>query len=316
MNKNSIVTIAIVAVGGYALYWYLNSYGPNGAVSTFGGPGSYWASWFGGTASVSAPATTTGTPANTVSGSTQANQSPSGTSTSPTNQPSAPAMATAAQISQIQSLLQPSDLAAFSAMIPTLTYTQAAGMISNAGCVAASQAAHAADPYLPTMAYSLSANACVPGSNPTPGASPTTEALLISAAGGNNLLTVSQWNYYMTQGNPSAGIAPIDPNGSFPALNDGGAPMTAAAYLSLRAANGLSGIGQIMPVAPGITPAVTGLSGLGRVGNIMPLSPYITPANNGVRAGGAAGMGSLAGIGDIPVRTPSPWGKMPSRRIN
>ena len=35
----------VVAGGGFALYWYLNNYGPNGAVSA--GSLSWWSQWFG-----------------------------------------------------------------------------------------------------------------------------------------------------------------------------------------------------------------------------------------------------------------------------
>ena len=126
-------------------------------------------------------------------------------------------------------------------------------------------------------------------SHPAPPATPGPATL--RAAGGATSLTVSQWNYYMTNGGNS--VAPIDPNGSFPALNDGGVPMSVNAYLALRAANGLSGIGNIMPISPGITQATTGVSGLGQ---IMPLSPHF-PADNGVRAGGAVGMSNGGGAG-------------------
>lgn len=321
MNKNSIITIAIVGVGGYALYWYLNSYGASGAVSTFGGPGSYWASWFTSSTAGTGVAVGTGTGSTTVNQTTgQPTTSTTPGTTQTSTQPSAPELATAQQIQQIQALLRPSDLAQFSAMIPTLTFAQAAGMLSNAQTCAAAASASAFVPGIPAMSYSLAAGGCAPGAAANPGASPTTEAKLILASGGVNMLNVSQWNYYMQNG--GNGQPPIEPNGSFPPLNDGGVSMTAAAYLSLRAQNGLSGIGNIMPIAPGITPATTGLNGMG---NIMQLSPFITPADNGVRAGGAAGMdngggrgGPGAPLGSLPVvaRVRSPWGHMPSRRVN
>lgn len=57
MKKDEIMTWLIVAAGGLAVWWYLNNYGPNGAIATYGGT-SYWTQWFGGTA---AATTTTGT---------------------------------------------------------------------------------------------------------------------------------------------------------------------------------------------------------------------------------------------------------------
>jgi hypothetical protein len=63
MKKDDLMTLALVAGGGYLLYWYLNNYGPNGAAfSATGvqvGP-TYWQQWFGGTTTpaVAAPVTT------------------------------------------------------------------------------------------------------------------------------------------------------------------------------------------------------------------------------------------------------------------
>ena len=57
MKKDEIMTWLIVAAGGLAVWWYLNNYGPNGAIATYGGT-SFWTQWFGGTA---AATTTTGT---------------------------------------------------------------------------------------------------------------------------------------------------------------------------------------------------------------------------------------------------------------
>lgn len=54
MNKNDIIKYAAIAGGLYAVYWYLNNYGPTGAVSA--GSVSYWNSWFGTAAAVAAPA--------------------------------------------------------------------------------------------------------------------------------------------------------------------------------------------------------------------------------------------------------------------
>lgn len=305
MNKNSIITIVVIAGGGYLLYWYLQNYGPNGLVpSTPGGPGSYWYSWFGSGAGTQTAAQQLAASTNTTSTTTTTGTGTTATASAPLA--TANPLATATQISQIQSLLQSSDQAAFTAMIPTLTQAQAAAMIANAqSCVAGSAGSQ----------YSLTSNGCIPS-----GTAATQAQQLLQAAGGATSLTVSQWNYYMTNG--GNGVAPIDPNGSFPALNDGGVPMSVNAYLALRAANGLSGIGNIMPISPGITQATTGVSGLGQ---IMPLSPFITPADNGVRAGGAVGMSNGGGAGGpgapyggmgAITRVSSPWGRMPSRRVH
>jgi hypothetical protein len=58
--ENQMMTLLILGGGGLALYWYLTSNGPNGAVATAGGL-SYWQTWFGTSASTavsSAPAVT------------------------------------------------------------------------------------------------------------------------------------------------------------------------------------------------------------------------------------------------------------------
>lgn len=46
MNKNDLIKYAAIAGGAYAVYWYITSYGPTGAVSA--GHASYWDTWFGG----------------------------------------------------------------------------------------------------------------------------------------------------------------------------------------------------------------------------------------------------------------------------
>lgn len=58
MDKNKLILYGSIAAGGLLVYWYVNNYGPTGAVSA--GHPSYWDTWFG-TAAVTP--VTTGTPA-------------------------------------------------------------------------------------------------------------------------------------------------------------------------------------------------------------------------------------------------------------
>lgn len=52
-DKSSLITALIVGAGGFAIYWYVTNYGPNGAVSA--GAVSWWNTWFGATAALPAP---------------------------------------------------------------------------------------------------------------------------------------------------------------------------------------------------------------------------------------------------------------------
>lgn len=50
MKQGDIITLVAVLGGGYAAYWYMTNYGPNGAVHNAAGAKvgmSYWDSWFG-----------------------------------------------------------------------------------------------------------------------------------------------------------------------------------------------------------------------------------------------------------------------------
>jgi hypothetical protein len=305
MKQNNLITYGMIAVGAYAAYWYVTNYGPNGAVVDANGnpiPGavSYWTSWFGTSASAATQIPTT----------TAAAQIPATTTTAVATQTSAPPattsngtvstqlMATTQQIAAIQSYLLPSDLPAFQAMIPNLTYQQAAAMLANAQVCSNSFNPATGSCYPPAMA---------PVDQPvTPITSMTgdasTIARLLTASGMVNSLSASQWNYYYTQ---LSGVPQTT------GLGDNGAPMTVTQYLQLRQAAGLENLlnGNVQS---------SGLSGLGRMGQIMQLAPGITPATNGVRN---PGMGLLTptiksvpstggqGMGALPPR--SPWGKLP-----
>jgi hypothetical protein len=65
-SSSGMMTALILGGGALAVYWYLNNYGPNGAVSA-SNP-SYWQSWFG---TVAAPAVTAAPIANTLGPVTQ-----------------------------------------------------------------------------------------------------------------------------------------------------------------------------------------------------------------------------------------------------
>jgi hypothetical protein len=86
MNKNDIIKYAAIAGGLYAVYWYLNNYGPTGAVSA--GSVSYWSSWFGGTAAAPVVTQPTG-PVNQPPAQPVVTQ-PTGPITAPTNTGQAP----------------------------------------------------------------------------------------------------------------------------------------------------------------------------------------------------------------------------------
>ena len=315
MGKSDLIKYGMIAAGAYAAYWYITSYGPQGAVNDANGnpiPGavSYWSSWFGGVASVAAG---NSLPANTSAGTTstgttgivtQPSTSTSNTPTTPSNGTvSTQLMATSQQIAQIQSYLKSSDLPAFQAMIPTLTYQQAASMLANAQVC--------------TNSFNPSSGACYPPATPpvdqpvTPVSSMTgdasTVARLLTASNGVNNLSASQWNYYYTQ---LSGVPQTT------GLGDDGSPMSVTKYLQLRQAAGLE-------VLLNGSVSSSGLSGLGRMGQIMPLAPNITPATNGVRNPSSLGMilptpnampttgGQGMGRLPLPPATKSPWGKLP-----
>lgn len=89
-----------------------------------------------------------------------------------------------------------------------------------------------------------------------------------------------------------------------------------------------TGPGRTAPgIAPGGTGAInrsgnpTAMEGLGKLGQIMPLAPNISPATNGVRTPSSLGMITPTpnampttggqGMGALPTATKSPWGKLP-----
>lgn len=62
MDKNDLMKYGLIAGGLFAAYWYVTSYGPNGAVKNATGQPvneSWWDSWFGGGTATTQPATTT-----------------------------------------------------------------------------------------------------------------------------------------------------------------------------------------------------------------------------------------------------------------
>lgn len=247
MKKNDLIMYGAIAAGVYGLYWYITSYGPQGPVKDANGnliPGtiSYWNSWFGSSAAAALPApapTTTTAVTTTTAPSTTAAPSqttapgqgqPISTYTAPTN-PSVPA--TPVEIAYIQSLLQPSDLPAFQAMIPTLTSGQALAIIAKAQAC-------------PTQARvpDGSCASVAPNVIDAQGAAPTMTVRnrLAIAAGTTSGMTVSQWNWYYDR----LGIPGSTPGAS---LGDNGQPMDIDTYLSLRASKGMGMITDV-PMAP------------------------------------------------------------------
>ena len=74
-GSSDMTMILVLGAGAVALYWYLNNYGPNGAITNSAGQViglSYWQTWFGGATTTTAttvatsttPVTSVTTPAN------------------------------------------------------------------------------------------------------------------------------------------------------------------------------------------------------------------------------------------------------------
>lgn len=311
MKKNDLIMYGAIAAGAYGLYWYISNYGPNGAVTDANGnaiPGavSYWNSWFGSAASTTAALPSgssagtgivTSTSTTTPPAQAQSSAPPATTSNGTS---AVQLMATPQQIAQIQAYLRASDLPAFQAMVPNLTYQQAASMLANAQVCSNS--------------FNPAAGSCYPPAIPpvdqpvTPITSMTGDATsiarLLTASNFANSLSASQWNYYYTQ---LSGVPQTTD------LGDNGAPMTVTQYLQARnnagvevllngtvQSSGLSGLGQIMQLAPGITPATNGVRNPSSLGMILP-TPKSMPTTGG------QGMGRLP----LPPAPKSPWGKLP-----
>lgn len=257
MDKKSIMMIVAVAGGGYLAYWILTKYGSAGAVqdangNPIAGRVSYWDSLFGTTAAVAAPAqtsapsTTTGTPAGT---STNPPAGGNGTSIVPT--------ATPDQISKLRTLIQSSDQAAFTQMLP-ITAAQASQMLANAQACGAGI-------YHPDSGGGQCVTPTVTPLPSAPGGSRTDTSLrglLLQASGGTNNLSVSQWNWYLNNGLGGT----IQPNGQVLIIGDGTQMMDVDTYLSLRASHGLSGMGMIMasPPVASLPIPIAGMSGVPR----------------------------------------------------
>lgn len=307
MKKNDLIMYGAIAAGAYGVYWYVTNYGPTGKVTDDNGNklgSTYWDTWFGAVSNVSSktissiPIGATNTPTQTVAPPTPAS-TPTPTTTS-NGTVATQLMATSQQIAQIQAYLRASDLPAFQAMIPNLTYQQAASMLSNAQVCSNSFNPASGSCYAPATA---------PVDQPvTPITSMTgdasTIARLLTASNGANSLSVSQWNYYYTM---LSGVPQSTD------LGDGGVPLTVTQYLQARKnagveillngtvqSSGLSGLGQIMQLAPGITPATNGVRNPSSLGMILP-TPKSMPTTGG------QGMGRLP----LPPAPKSPWGKLP-----
>jgi hypothetical protein len=248
MKKNDLIMYGAIAAGAFGVWWYITSYGPQGAVKDANGnliPGtiSYWDSWFGATATttaaVSAPAPAPA-PAQVMAPAQQ--QLPPAQTQAPAPPPAQPqpisayvppsapgVMATPVEIAYIQSLIQPSDLPAFQAMIPTLTSAQALAIIAKAQTC-------------PMQARMPGGDCGIVAPN-IPDQAPvwtnmTIRNRLAIAAGTTTGLTASQWNFYYDRlALPNAQ--------SGPALGDNGQPMDIDTYISLR---GKAGVGAITPV--------------------------------------------------------------------
>lgn len=312
MGKSDLIKYAMIAGGAYLAYWYITNNGPQGAVYNAAGnkiAPSYWDSWFG-SATIPAPSTgplITGNTSTTPSTNTGTTANPPAiTNTSAgtgTHTNVVQVMATPDQIAQIKALIKDADQAAFTALIPTLTYDKAAAMLFTAQNCGAT-------------GYNSSTNACNPAPARAPGDNPTpvmpqsnTTAGALTQASGSNSQNADQWNYYYTQLSGVPQTTDLFPVGNRSAL------MSVQQYLQARQAAGLEiglggkmansgmqslmGMGQIMPLAPNISGAYNGVRNPG-MGDITP-TPSVMPSTGG------NGMGAMA---NVPKK--SSWGWLPT----
>jgi hypothetical protein len=283
---NEMMMPLILVGGGLVLYWYLNNYGPNGAVTNSAGAvvgQSWWQSWFGGTAAAAANTTTTTTggtaPAATA---TICQQVLSDTAfwaqlTSTLTLYGMPSAQATAYIANIQS---------------SITTSVSNGCQNPPGTTAATLEAAlsaAVAQYGQQYAQSQvsgSAATLAPSTPASPVATSNSVATaLISAAGGNasTQLTASQWNYYYAQlyGQPSTPMT----------LGDNGQPMSVGTYIGYLQSNGwLSPTGTPL-TTPQLGPATTQITGGGGAGvqGIVPVSAT-RPSGYGGMSGGGMGM--------------------------
>ena len=173
--------LLVLGVGAVALYWYLNNYGPNGAITNSAGQViglSYWQTWFGGATTTTAPTVATSTtPVTSVT--TPANPTPITTPQQPVvSQPSTTVPVTATPTNPI---------AATSSVDPaTALITQSGGN--------------------PNAQYNVDQWNYFSYQLGWPTLTPTQSGNVAAAAGGDNPMSVSQYLTAMQ----SAGL-PIGP---------------------------------------------------------------------------------------------------------
>jgi hypothetical protein len=88
MKGKDVMNLLLIGAGGYALYWYLNNYGPSGAAFNSAGQqiaATWWSTWFGAPAAAAVSTTTTTNPLTSTSVNT-----PTAPATTGTGLPAAP----------------------------------------------------------------------------------------------------------------------------------------------------------------------------------------------------------------------------------
>jgi hypothetical protein len=272
MKTDKIVTMLIVAGGGYALYWYLSNYGPNGPIATAGGV-SYWTTWFGAAA---APVTTQQTqstpvtgPVNTISTVPIQTQATS-TQTQPTQTQTVP----------VQTQSTPAPTPSTSVNIPAnLTVT-------------------------PDINNSITGQIIVNGASkqitiiPTQLGATTGNAGLIWDSNGQDITSqfTANQQQVLTQAYQAALVNyNIGPLSAIPGLNLQPVSVPSGAVSGLRRRNGM---GIIMPLSPYITPATNG------VRDPMSLTAFGPAA--------VVNVAGMSGLSAIPRGARRGWGKLPS----
>lgn len=297
MGKNGIITLVVVAGGGYLAYWYMTNYGPTGSVMVNGvkvAP-SYWDTWFGGVATTSTTPVTTNPVTGTVITS---NPLPPASSANPL----ITAMAALPGYGNLSVGLKAEALALVSAAgavsgptanwftieastgVP-LTSTEQQAVISHVGQTT------------DVVSFVAAMNQVVNGAGGNPGSPPQNQPVnsgggvstnsLLSQAGVSSSTTMNadQWSYYYTQLKGGVALTAQQFSNAFPNLTstDRGS-MTADQFLSALSTAGLSGLGaQIRVPTRSYSGVMPGMSGMGM--------SFSSSPNRGFRSGGRGGRG-------------------------
>lgn len=302
MKEGDLIKLLVVAGGGLALYYYLNNYGPNGAIATVGGL-SWWATWFGTSTGATTSTTSGGTSSGTSSGTPTIPPSPI---TSVTSLSATPGSGVQTTYNGVLALTFPAVINGTSQTLivtsptsgaPTGVYTAQGQNILPLLSTAQLQTILAGAALPGSIGAGTSGTIAPPVTTPAPVQSglviPTN--LVVSPNINNSLSGDVQLNGIMTNlsiipSNLSLGVGLI--------YNSSGNDISTSFTPTQQQA-----LVQAFTTAPQSPTA--GLTGLrAGLGIIMPISPFITPATNGVANAGslspvsvAGGVSGLAGLG-------------------